>query len=144
MPIWRFDSGWEAALNSTGSNDTIRLGSLFHSRAWHQLIPDEKHEIVVDGLGEFLGLDYLAAARTSDGVTVIAYLPSRRTFTVDLTKISGKAVAAWWFNPSSGKVIFAGQFPTIGKQEFTPAQEGDWVLVLDDADRHLPAPGQLK
>jgi len=33
-----------------------------------------EHEVVIDGLGEFNGLDYLAAARTVDGATVIAYL----------------------------------------------------------------------
>jgi len=37
--------------------------------------PGEKHEVVIDGLGEFRGLDYLSAARTADGGTVIAYLP---------------------------------------------------------------------
>jgi hypothetical protein len=40
------------------------------------------------------GLDYLAAARTHDGVTVIAYLPSSRRFTVDMTKVAGKAAKA--------------------------------------------------
>jgi len=143
-PMWLFDSGWEAALNSTGSNDMTRLHALFNSRPWYELVPDEKHEAVVGGLGEFRGLDYLAAARTSDGGTVIAYLPSRRTFSVDLTKISGKAAAAWWFDPGTGRVTFAGQFPTTGRKEFTPAQEGDWVLVLDDTDRHLSAPGTIK
>jgi hypothetical protein len=143
-PIWLFNPGWEAALNSAGANDMSRLGSLFNSRPWNALMPDEQHTVVVEGLGEFRGLDYLAAARTADGSTVIAYLPSRRKFIVDLTKISGKAANAWWFNPRSGDATFAGQFPTVGKQEFTPAEEGDWVFVLDDTDLHLPAPGQSK
>jgi hypothetical protein len=83
----------------------------------------------------------LAAARTEDGATVIAYLPTARTFTVDLTKIAGKAAKAWWFNPRTGKSDPAGEFPTTGKKQFTPPGDGDWVLVLDDASRKAAAPG---
>jgi len=140
-PIWLFDPGWQAALDSTGAQDMSRLKALFTSRPWYQLVPDQKHEVVVDGLGEFRGLDYLAAARTEDGGTVIAYLPTARPFTVDMTKISGKAAKAWWFNPRTGKSDAAGEFPTTGKKQFTPPGEGDWVLVLDDASRKAAAPG---
>ncbi len=144
-PIWLFDPGWQAALDSTGAQDMTRLKALFTSRPWYELIPDEihdeKHELVVDGLGEFRGLDYLAAARTADGGTVIAYLPTARPFTVDMTKIAGTTATAWWFNPRTGKSDPAGNFPTSGKKQFTPPATGDWVLVLDDASRKLPPPG---
>src|SRR3984957_17891683 len=102
-PMWLFDPGWQAALDSPGAADMTRLKALFTSRPWYELIPDgiqeEKHEVVVDGLGEFRGLDYLAAARTADGGTVMAYLPTARPVTVDMTKIAGNAATAWWFNP---------------------------------------------
>ena len=140
-PIWLFDPGWEAALNSTASQDMPRLKALFNSRPWFDLVPDDKHEVVVDGLGEFRGLDYLSAARTENGRTMIAYMPTTRVVTVDMTKISGKEATAWWFNPRSGKSDSIGQYPTAGKRQFTPPGDGDWVLVLDDASFHLPAPG---
>ncbi len=143
-PIWLFDPGWETALNSTGSRDMGLLTTLFTSRAWYDLVPDQKHEVVIDGLGEFLGLDYLAAARTADGGTVIAYLPNARPFTVDMSKLSGAMAAAWWFNTRSGEATSGGKFSTSGKRQFTPPGEGDWVLVLDDASRNLPAPGHAK
>ena len=141
-PVWLFDPGWQAALGSPGAQDMVRLKALFASRPWYELIPDEKHQVVVDGLGEFRGLDYLAAARTGDGATAIAYLPTARTFTVEMNKIAGKTARAWWFNPRTGKSNSAGEFPTSGKKQFTPPGEGDWVLVLDDASRNLPAPGK--
>lgn len=140
-PVWLFDPGWQAALDSTGAKDMARLKALFTSRPWYELEPDQKHEVVVDGLGEFNGLDYLAAARTATGGTVIAYLPTSRVFTVDMTKISGSVSKAWWFNPRTGSSEEAGEFPTNGKRQFTPPGEGDWVLVLDDAALKLPAPG---
>jgi hypothetical protein len=140
-PIWLFDPGWEAALDTVGAQDMTRLSSLFSSRPWSDLVPDEKHEVVVDGLGEFRGLDYLSAARTADGGTVIAYMPTTRSITVDMTMVSGKEANAWWFNPRTGKSTKAGKSQTTGKKQFTPPSEGDWVLVLDDAARNLPAPG---
>jgi Protein of unknown function (DUF4038)/Putative collagen-binding domain of a collagenase len=141
-PIWLFDPGWQAAMNSTASQDMTRLKTLFSSRPWYDLVPDDKHEVVVDGLGEFRGLDYLAAARTKDGANIIAYMPTARAITVDMTKLSGKEANATWFNPRTGKSDPAGQFPTGGKHQFTPPGDGDWVLLLDDAARKLPAPAQ--
>jgi hypothetical protein len=105
------------------------------------LVPDQKHEVVTGGLGEFQGLDYLAAGRTPDGGTVIAYIPSRRTITVDMSKISGSQVHAWWFDPRTGKAVAGGDFPTSGTRELTPPGEGDWVLVLDDASLNRRPPG---
>jgi hypothetical protein len=141
-PIWLFDPGWKAAINAQGSRDMARVEKLFLSRAWQDLVPDAKHEVVVDGLGEFRGLDYLSAARTADGGTMIAYLPTARSFTVDLNKISGRIVRAWWFDPRSGKSQRIGEFPAaVGKRRFTPPGPGDWVLVIDNASLNLPAPG---
>lgn len=143
-PIWLFDPGWQAALNSAGSRDMVRLKNLFTSRSWADLIPDVKHEVVLGGLGEFNGLDYLTAARTQDGGTVIAYLPTARVVMLELSKISGKRATAWWYNPRTGNSASIGQFPTSGKREFTPPGEGDWVLVVDDSSRGLSAPGKSK
>ena len=140
-PMWLFDPGWEQALYSVGADDMQRLFFLFNSRSWHELVPDQKHEVVVDGLGEFNGMDYLTAARASDGATVIAYLPAARTITVDVSKVSGKTAAGWWFNPRSGGAASAGHFATSGRKQLTPPAQGDWVLVLDDTARNLPVPG---
>ncbi len=142
-PIWLFDPGWEKAVDSVGARDMTRLKTVMTSRAWYELVPDEKHEVVIDGLGEFRGLDYLAAARTSDGATLMAYLPTARSFTVDLSKITGEKAQEWWYNPRTGKSEPAGEFATGGKQKFAPPGEGDWVLIVDDASRKLPPPGRL-
>ena len=143
-PMWLFDPGWEAALNSAGAEDMQRLYLLFTSRSWYDLVPDQKHEVVVDGLGEFNGMDYLAAARSADGGTVMAYLPTTRTITIEMGKVSGTLAAAWWFNPRTGQATSGGKFATTGKKQFTPPADGDWVLVLDDAGRNLSAPGTVR
>src|ERR1700761_7453502 len=138
-PIWLFDPGWEKAIDYAGSRDMVRLKTLFLSRPWYQLVPDAEHKVVVDGLGEFRGLDYLAAARTADGGTVIAYMPTSRTISVDMTKVAGKEAKAWWFNPRNGNATAIGTVPTAGTHQFVPPDAGVWVLLLDDASLGLPA-----
>jgi Protein of unknown function (DUF4038)/Putative collagen-binding domain of a collagenase len=140
-PIWLYDPGWQAAMDLPGSVGMMYWGRLFRSRDWNILVPDQKHEVVTSGLGEFRGLDYLAAGRTADGSSVIAYMPTSRKISVNLTKVSGANTRAWWFDPRNGKAFAAGEFPASGSHEFSPPGEGDWVLVLDDAAKQLPAPG---
>jgi len=132
-PIWLFDAGWPEALDGPGSIDMMRWGQLFRSRRWFDLVPDQKHQIVTKGLGEFNGLDYLTAARTNDGRSVIAYMPSARTITVDMTQLVGHIILASWMNPRTGKSQSAGRFPPTGSREFVPPGDGDWVLILDSA-----------
>ena len=141
-PIWLFSPGWDKALNAPGSVGMMHWGKLFRSRRWFDLVPDQDHKVVTGGLGEFWGFDYLTAGRTSDGSTVVAYMPSARTITVDMTKLAGAQASAWWFDPCTGKATSAGTFPTTGTRQFTPPAQQDWVLVLDDAAKRLPAPGQ--
>jgi hypothetical protein len=157
-PIWHFDTPgffaqfangvlpprkvtWKQAMDLPGSVGMEFWGELFRSRNWYDLVPDQKHEVVTNGLGEFNGLDYVAAARTPDGSTLIAYLPASRSVSVEMSKLAGKEVKAWWYDPRNGKAAAAGTYPASGKLEFTPPEEGDWVLVFDDAARQLPAPG---
>ena len=87
----------------------MHWGKLFRSRPWFDLIPDQKHEVVTAGLGEFQGMTILAAGRTPDGSTVIAYMPTKRTIKVDMSKISGAQAVAWWFDPRSGQVDRGGR-----------------------------------
>ena len=45
--------------------------------------------------------DYVTAGRTPDGNLVMAYLPSLRTVTVDMSQLSAAATARW-YDPSRG------------------------------------------
>ena len=140
-PIWNFDAGWQAALGSGGARSMTYFRKLFLSRAWDKLVPDTAGTVLTAGRGA-LGADYAAAARTSDGASIIVYAPSQRALTVDMSKVSGTSARAWWFNPSTGTAALIGDFPTSGARSFTPAAAGDWVLVVDDASLGLAAPGQ--
>jgi len=80
--------------------------------------------------------DYATAARTPDGSTVVVYIPTDRTISIDMTKLRGPA-SARWFDPSNGTYQEASERPISngGSHQFaTPgknhAGDGDWVLLL--------------
>ena len=75
----------------------------------------------------------------------MVYAPVGRAFTVRMEVIQGPRVKAWWFNPRDGSATPIGEFPNTGQRTFTPPEPGellDAVLVLDDAAKNYPPPGQ--
>jgi len=142
-PIWAFASGWQVQLSSPGSVSQSLLGKLFRSREHWLLVPDITHSVVTAGYGS--GSTLTTTARTSDGQSIIAYIPNGHaaTLTVDMTKItsSTSTVQGWWYDPQTGSTVSLGTFANSGTRSFTPPDTNDWVLVLDDAAAKLSAPG---
>jgi hypothetical protein len=146
-PMWGFgtrtsssfcsSTDWRAALTNDGSHNMQYLAQLFLARQWHLLVPDQAHTALTSGLSS--GTDYATAAVASDGSSIIAYLPSARTVTVNGSAL-GPSMTAWWYDPSSGVSSSAGTFSTATTHEFTPPGSGDWVLVVDNTALNLPQP----
>ena len=89
------------------------------------------------GFGSIAANAYTAAARTTDGFLVMAYLPSSRTITVDMSKLASVATARW-YDPTDGKYVDVNgsPFPNSGYIQFTPpgrnsSGDDDWILVLE-------------
>ena len=141
---WGFIDGWKDHLDTPGAVQIAYLKALLKPRAWYELVPDQAHTVVTAGYGSFsdsgtLGAsDYVTAARTPSGKLVMAYVPSARTITVDMSKLSGPATARW-YDPTAGTFtdIAGSPFASAGPQDFltpgTPHADGetDWVLVLE-------------
>ncbi|OJY19969.1 MAG: hypothetical protein BGO98_01620 [Myxococcales bacterium 68-20] len=147
-PIWHFGSvnwcgttNWKASLSSAGSTSMQHVNRLFTSRPWHTLVPDFSHTTLTAGYGTYGTMTYATAARASDGATVIAYLPTARQVTVDMSRVSGAQAKAWWYEPSAGLATAIGTYATSGARSFTPPASGDWVLVVDDASKPFNPPG---
>jgi len=136
-PMWSFGSGWKSQLNSTGTVSMRNLGKLFRSRDWHLLRPDDT--IVTAGAES--GSTATVSAGASDGRTCIVYLPTQRTITVDLEKVSGSTAHLWWYDVSEGVSADAGTYSTAGTRSLAPSSAGDWILVMDDASYSFPLPG---
>jgi hypothetical protein len=145
--IWPLKTGWKSHLDSTGVKQFGYCKSLLQSRPWHSLVPDQTHIVVTAGYGTYSSggsphssiseNNYVTAASTPDGKLALAYIPSIRTITVDLTKLAG-SVTARWFDPTTGtyKIISGSPFLNTASHAFTtPAGRSDgtsdWVLVLE-------------
>lgn len=156
---WIWDPGmtWDQAINLPGATEMGYLRSLIESRPKNLRMPDES--MIVSDPG--LKYDRIVSMRASDGSYAMVYSTSGKRFTVDMTKLSGTTVNAWWFNPRTGEATLAGQYSASGTQEFIPPTSGpgidppppndlndpntavegqDWVLVLDDASKGYAAP----
>ncbi len=137
------DPSWadeEAHLDTPGVQQLQYMSRLFHSVAWYDLVPDQRHTFVTAGYGtsQDQGVegtdDYVTAARTPDGRLGIAYLPQPTTLTVDMAKMRGPTKARW-YDPTTGTYTTIGTLPNTGTHSFTsPAAHSDgsddWVLVL--------------
>lgn len=150
--IWQFlDEGrvaktfartpWREAINLPGAGQ-VRFGrALMESRPYFTRVPEQS--VVKSDMGT--GADHIRCSRCTEGSYALIYIPSSQRVNVDMTKISGAKVKAWWFNPRTGKATAAGEFENVGTREFfTPHDDQtgrDWVLVLDDAARGFGAPG---
>jgi hypothetical protein len=139
-PVSSARTPWTKALDLPGAWDMLHVRRLLESRPFLVRVPDQS--IVVEGQGA--GADLVRACRGSDGSYAFVYVPTGKPVTVALDKISGKRVAAYWYDPRAGTASRIGEYANEGARQFTPPAGGrgnDWVLVLDDAARKFPAPG---
>jgi hypothetical protein len=145
---WPFKAGWKSKLDTPGAVQMAYVKALFEPRAWYDLIPDQDHMVVTAGYGTFdstttagnryvMTSDYVTAARTPDGSLVIAYMPSLRPLTVDMSKLRASTQARW-YDPSRGVYVSiqGSPFANSGAHMFMPPGnngdgDGDWVLVLE-------------
>jgi hypothetical protein len=136
-PIWFFGGGWKDELSEPGSLAMAHLGDLFLSRAWFRLQPDTSAQLLTSGGGSGA-----AAAITGDGESLLAYVPTARSITVDAGDLASGSVHAWYFDPSSGAVTDLGLRSTAAPLGFSVP--GRRVLVLDTEESQLPAPGSAR
>jgi acetyl esterase/lipase len=128
---------WRKALAYPGARQVGHMRRLFELRPWYKLVPDQS--ALAEGQGE--GEDYARAARAADGSFVLAYLPAGKPVRIQMDKVTGKAVKAWWYDPREGTWLSAGEYANKGSREFTAPSRGaqdDWLLVLDDAGKNYP------
>jgi hypothetical protein len=127
--MWRHNPTWRQSMDSPGARQMGILKKILTSRQWWKMTPDPS--VFVLGVNSDKTLN--VAARSTDGDSVIVYLSSRTTVTIDLSKITAsKTVRATWVNPETGEETVAGEYPHTARQQFvTPGPSDDAVLLLD-------------
>jgi hypothetical protein len=108
------------------------------SRPFLSRIPDQS--LIVSANGE--RGEQMRATRDTDGSYAFVYLPRTRPVQIDLTKLRGATIRAWWYSPRTGQLGHIGKIDKGAAVTFTPPGPGpDWVLVLDDAAAAVLPPG---
>src|SRR5262249_17985807 len=94
MDISWSPSDWLPRMYLPGVQQMTYMRNLLASRAWYNLVPDQAHTVLTAGYGN---TDYASAELSSDDSFFLAYIPTARTVTVDLTKLAGSQVKAQWY-----------------------------------------------
>jgi hypothetical protein len=121
---------WRDALEARGAGQLRHLRSLIESWPFLNRIPDQS--IIASPSGS--GIDHVQATRASDGSYAMAYIPTGKAVTINMSKISGEQAKASWFDPRTGQTMEIDRFACSGTRDFTPPSQGvgnDWVLVLE-------------
>jgi len=148
-PINRPLMPWYEAIDQPGAAQMIYGRLLMESRPFLTRIPDNSIIVTsevptsVPGAGAY----QFVSTRDLEGTYAMVYVPVGRKFSVRMDVIKGKDVIAWWFNPRNGVSKQIGKYSNTGTQSFIspePGESTDWILVLDDASKKYPAPGQKK
>jgi hypothetical protein len=146
-PINRPLMPWDQAIDRPGAGQMQHGRRLIESRPMLGRIPDDTIIVPasspssVPGAGRYR----FVATRDQAGTYAMVYAPAGRSFEARMDAIAGAEVKAWWFDPRTGQAAEIGVFPSEGHRRFdppAPGEELDWVLVLDDASKSYPPPGQ--
>jgi hypothetical protein len=145
-PLWDVVTPWYQALDLPGATQLIHLKRLMLSRPYVTRIPDQS--VIVSAMPEELGRIQVTRdgkVGQNDATYLLAYFPEHHAVTLSTGRIGAARLNVWWFNPRNGNATRLGERANTKTMEFEPptrAPGEDWVLVLDDAARGFPPPGQ--
>jgi hypothetical protein len=143
-PVSHARTPWKDALDLPGASQMQRLRALMESRPYLSRVPDQSLLLSPEGKDG----DHCQATRDATGTYAFVYIPSGKAVKIDLTKLSGTKLKAWWYDPRDGGANPAGEFENKGPQQFVPPaaakpdEPNDWVLVIDDGSKQFGTPGK--
>jgi hypothetical protein len=119
---------WYSQLNSPGSVFMSYAAKLWRSRYWWKLVPNRDSTVMT--AGSLTGDNYATTAVASDSSSIISYIPTQRSVTINPAKLSGDSLHLYWFDPQTASVTDAGMYSKASRS-YTPPTAQDWVMVMD-------------
>ena len=121
---------WRQALDAPGAAQLTLLKKIFMDRKeWWHLVPDQ--DVFASG-GETTGQVLNLAARHKDGRWAMVYCATQASFTVNMSKLAGAEVEAFWVDPRNAESAPIGRFANTGVESFsTPNGWEDALLILE-------------
>jgi hypothetical protein len=150
-------STWDESLDLPGAFQMRFLKQLMESRPFLNRIPDqsillERNSTLVPHSDK--GQLHMQATRDGtkagrDATYLMVYMAIGQSVKLNSGVIPAKRLMLWWYDPRTGSAIPVGEQENTGIVETSwstmPWHNGagpDWVLVVDDASRNYPPPGQ--
>jgi len=130
-------SYWTPYLDRPALLHISNLVGLIKSRNWSMLVPDQDHEVITVGYGNYGDTTYATAEIASDGSFAMAFLPTQRAVTVDMTKFNGTKQLKWYdmTNNTFTNITTHSNTGTVvipANTSFNSANGTDWILVIED------------
>lgn len=130
---------WQRAIEAAAANQMKHIKALMLSRPYFTRTVDQT--LILSNAGSNFK-DLLVATRDHESTYAFVYLPNLKPVTIDVSRLSGSTKKVYWYSPETGQVV-VGPTTKSGQHTFTPPTHGkDWVLVIDDASKKYPLPGQ--
>jgi hypothetical protein len=130
---WRVLPTWKDALDAPGASQMSVLKRIFLGRKeWWNLVPDQA--AFASG-GQTKGDVLNLAARHRNSEWIMVYSASKTSFSINMNKVEGDEVNAFWIDPKTGDATFIDSFPSRGVKSFsTPGEWEDAILILETPD----------
>jgi len=130
-PLYAFAPGWKECLKLPGAAQVAGpLRQVLAAHAWADWQPDTS--VFADGAGA-KELTF-AAARASDGRTLLVYFPENAAKKITLTGLKSARCTATWINPQNSARTSAGEYETQSQQNFAPPVGWPDALLLLEAN----------
>jgi hypothetical protein len=121
---------WREALHASGAGQMQYLKKLVESGPYFDRVPDQS--IVLNA-----GQRYNNIIASTGRYYALVYTYTGRTINIQMGKIDGGYVSAYWYNPRTGEKTYIGSYENKGTREFDPpgneTDGNDWVLILESA-----------
>ena len=130
---WRVLPTWKQALDAPGAAQMGILKKIFLDRKeWWNLVPDQS--VFATG-GNTNGQVLNLAARHKDGQWALAYLGSKASPSINMSRIGSTKVQAAWIDPRTAEATQIGDFSNTHPRSFsTPDGWEDALLLLKAHD----------
>ncbi len=135
---------WKENLDLPGVNHLANMNRCIKARAWHKLVPDFNHEMLISGYGTEKKDDYVTAAKASDSTFGMYYMPSSRETTINMAIFDApKSIRK--FDPTNNTTTtIATSVPNSGNYTVAApgnnsAGQGDWIIIIESETSATPA-----
>ncbi|MCO6044040.1 glycoside hydrolase family 140 protein [Aeoliella sp. ICT_H6.2] len=141
LPGWAAKLTFEKSLDLPGASQMQYLRRLVESRPMLERVPDQS---LILSENSRRATRRVQACRADDDSYAFVYLPGDQTVEIDLARLSGATLTAYWYDTRTGEATRIDDFDKTASREFTPPDSSvaGWVLVVDNAAMQFPPPGQ--